>query len=72
MKKNLLIGALALLLLCGLIPRKQFLEDGGSVEYRALLYSVTDVREIGGNGPDEYREGLRVEVLGVKIFDSVE
>lgn len=72
MKKKLLCVILVLIVLLCLIPHKRFLEDGGSVEYKAILYSVTDVREIGGDGiNDEYQEGIRVKILGIKVFDNV-
>ena len=72
MKKKILIIVLVLVFLCGLIPQKRALEDGGSIEYKALLYSFTDVKEIGGDGiDDEYQEGLRVKILGITIFDIV-
>lgn len=72
LKKKLLLVILLLIVLCGLIPQKQFLEDGGSVEYKAVLYSVTDVKEIGGDGiDDKYQEGIRVKILGIKVFDNV-
>ena len=70
-KKKLLWGAL-IIILCCLIPQKHFLEDGGSVVYKAILYSVTNVREIGGNGIDsEYQEGIRIRILGIEVFDNV-
>lgn len=72
MKKKFLIGAIIVIVLIMLIPRKEYLEDGGSVEYKAVLYSVTDVKEIGGDGiEDEYQEGIRVKILGIKVFDNV-
>lgn len=66
MKKWLALALAAVLL----VPTKYGIDDGGSVEYRAVLYSVTryHVLRMDGTG---YDEGWRVEALGVELFDSL-
>ena len=41
MKKKILIIIIIILALVLLIPTPFYLKDGGSIEYRALLYTIT-------------------------------
>ena len=61
--------ALALVLL---FPIPLRLKDGGSVEYKAVLYSVTDVRRLAPEAENGYLEGTIVEILGAEVFNNVE
>ena len=65
MKKRL-VGICVVLALVLLMPVPLRLKDGGSVEYRALLYTVTDAHRL----PDQ--EGTIIEILGVEVFNNVE
>lgn len=48
--------------------------DGGTVTYKAILYSVTDWHEMTGldsdDGKTTYVEGLSIEILGIEVFDN--
>ena len=85
-KKKIIIGiviALAAVILLTPMPAI-VVKDGGSRVYKALTYKVYKyhslppiilVDEDGNpvNGDPEYRDGLRglrVEVLGIKVFDN--
>ena len=73
MKKKIVICIAVIVPLVLLIPIPMRLKDGGSVVYQAVLYSVKDVHSLN---PDMesgalYKEGIVIEVLGVKIFDNV-
>ena len=49
-------------------PLPFYLNDGGTVEYRALLYSVSKVHRLNGEGAETpYQEGTIVKLLGVEI-----
>ena len=65
MKKRV-VGICVVLALVLLMPVPLRLKDGGSVEYRALLYTVTDAHRL----PDQ--EGTIIEILGVEVFNNVE
>ena len=54
-----------------LIPIPMRLKDGGSVEYRAILYKVVDVRRIDAQSPDGYIDGTVVEILGMEVYRDV-
>ena len=48
---------------------EQYVNDGGSVEYRALLYKITDYHQIAPVGSD-YIEGIGIEILGIEVFNN--
>ena len=68
MKKKIII-IVCVLLAVMLIPKKYYLEDGGTVEYRSLLYRVSEVHRHSDGG---YDEGIEIKILGFKVYDNVE
>lgn len=71
MKKAIII-VLILVALILLFPIRGQFKDGGSVEYRAILYTVYDVHS-GYGGPDtemHYVEGTIVEILGHQVYNN--
>ena len=71
MKKALII-VLILVALVLLFPIRGQFRDGGSVEYRAILYTVYDVHSLYG-GPDtemHYVEGTIIEILGHQVYNN--
>ena len=72
--KKWLTAALVLLVLALLIPIPVRQKDGGTVEYKAVLYSVQDVHRINPdiNGEKPFLEGTVIEILGVEVFNNVE
>ena len=73
MKKWLPV-VLILLALALLIPIPVRQKDGGTVEYKAALYSVYDFHRINPdiNGEKPFLEGTVIEILGVEVFNNVE
>lgn len=58
-----------------LFPVKTQLKDGGTVQYRALLYNISKVHSVTSieeqeNGI-ELNEGLIIEILGFEIYNNV-
>ena len=70
--KKLLAGICIILALVLLIPVPLRLKDGGSVEYRAVLYSVTDVHRLAPELESGYLEGTVIEILGIEVFNNAE
>lgn len=68
MKKKIII-IVCVLLVVMLIPRKKYLEDGGTVEYKSLLYKVSKVHKLSNEG---YDVGTEIKILEIKIYDNVE
>ena len=70
MKKKLLWIAAILVILCIPIPIQR--RDGGSVEYKAALYSAVDYDADTGNPefPNQKIQGCCIEILGIKIYEK--
>ncbi len=76
MKKKVIIGICVLIVLILLFPVRLQKRDGGTVEYKALLYKVSDVHSLTTleeyeNGK-EFNEGIIIEILGIEVFNNVE
>ncbi|MBQ4560293.1 MAG: hypothetical protein IJA54_08245 [Tyzzerella sp.] len=82
MKKKMTVGIIVVCLLICLIPIPLRKKDGGSVEYKALFYSVTKYHQIVLNPETDSEEGDIVEsgfikgwgikILGVEIFNNTQ
>ena len=70
--KKLLAGICIVLALVLLIPFPVRLKDGGSVEWNAVLYSVTDVHRLPDQEGKPFLEGTVIEILGVEVFNNVD
>ena len=72
--KKLLAAICIVLALLLLVPVPIRMKDGGSVEYKAVLYSVTDVHRINPdiNSSSQFIEGTIIEIFGVEVFNNVE
>ncbi len=68
MKKKFIIIVLICILAILIIPIPSQLNDGGSVQYTAILYQITDYHRI--NMPDGYTEGVGVKILGLEVFNN--
>ena len=68
-KRFLLIVIIIIALIVLLVPIPRYLNDGGSVEYRALLYKVTDYHKLEPVGSN-YIEGIGIEILGIEVFNN--
>ncbi len=75
MKKKIIVGVIIILALILLVPIPNHLKDGGTVEYKALLYKVSKVHSLTSlkemrNGK-QYNEGTIIEILGFEIYNNV-
>lgn len=72
-KKNILIMAIIVLLIILLFPIPMKLRDGGTVEYKALLYSVTKYHKLAPeNSEKEYIDGIGIKILGKEIYNNID
>ncbi len=73
--KKILIVTTCILLLVLLFPTPLYLKDGGTVEYRAILYKVSKVHRIASDedreAGKEFYEGIIVEIFGIEVFNNV-
>lgn len=70
-KKKIIVFIIALLFILALIPIPMKLKDGGSVEYKAVLYSVTKIRRINTQSLTGYETGWEIKILGFQIYNNV-
>ncbi len=73
-KKNIVIIIVILLLIILLFPIQiNKLKDGGSIEFKTLLYSVTKYHKLAPENSDtEYIDGIGIKILGMEIFNNTE
>lgn len=76
--KKFIIALIIIVVLILLIPIPYHLKDGGTVEYKALLYKISKVHklisleEMKEEGKiKEYDEGIIIEILGFEIYNNV-
>ncbi len=69
MKKAKLIAIIVIALIL-LFPDTTKRADGGTIEYQAILYSVTKWHRISILGPDFYKIGTEIKIFGITIFDN--
>lgn len=68
MKKKVII-LICVILVIMLIPVRLQLKDGGTVEYKSILYKISKVHRLIDNGFDI---GTEIRIFGFKVFDNVE
>ncbi len=70
-KRNILIIAIIVLLVILLFPIPMKLKDGGSIEFKALLYSVTKYHKLAlENSEKGYIDGVGIKILGMEIINT--
>ena len=75
MKKKAILIVCVLLAIVLLFPIPMRLRDGGTVQYKAILYTVSDVHSLATvedqEAGKEFNEGIIIEILGFEIFNNV-
>lgn len=73
MKERLLKAAAVLVAAILFFPMPLQKKDGGTVEYKALLYSVQNVHRLNPDPQgEEFIEGTIIEIFGIEIFNNVD
>ena len=71
-QKKILILCIVVILVVVLtilsIPKKYYLTDGGTVEYKAAIWEYRKVNEMVTDG---YRKGSQFKLFGIKLYDNV-
>ena len=70
-KKVIIVSIVALIMLVLLIPRPRYLNDGGTVEYKAVLYNITKLHKLNEYSPTGYDEGTKIEILGIEVYNDI-
>ena len=71
MKKKILIAVIVIILLVLLIPIPMRLKDGGTIEYKALIYTISKVHRLNHNSKSGYDNGLIIKIFGKEIYNNV-
>lgn len=69
-KKIIIIVAIVLFVLM-LIPIPMRLKDGGSIEYRAILYKYTKIHRLSEQSSTGYEDGWELKILGIYVGGEV-
>lgn len=70
-RKKLIIGSIVLLGFILLIPRPIALNDGGTIEFKAIIYKITKVHKLVLEENASYQDGIKIELFGKEIFTDV-
>ena len=63
MKKKLIIVSIIIIALILLIPIPMKLKDGGSIEFKAILYKITKYHRLSSTEEDvKYIDGIAIEI----------
>lgn len=68
--KKIIIGIIIGIAVILLFPIPLSLKDGGSIEFKAILYSITKYHQINHEVDDGYVDGIELKVLGRKVLDT--
>lgn len=71
MKKGYSILLIVIILLVLLIPRPKYLNDGGTVEYKSLIYKISVVHRLNKYSETKYDDGVIVEILGLQVYNNL-
>ena len=75
MKKKLVAILCVVIALILLVPIPGTLKDGGTKEYTAILYKISDVHALTSLEDmakgKEFYEGIIVEILGFEVYNNV-
>ena len=74
MKKKVLIGLTIIVLVILLFPRRNTLNNGGTIEYKSVVYKVSKVHryKIDGKYNNNFENGIIIELFGKEIYNNVE
>ena len=72
MKKKIIIIAIVILLLILLMPFRTVLKDGGTKQYKSILYKITKLHRLNEASPTGYDEGLIIKIFGKEIYNNVQ
>ena len=71
MKKKILIAVIVIILLVLLVPIPMRSKDGGTIEYKALIYTISKVHRLNHNSKSGYDNGLIIKIFGKEIYNNV-
>lgn len=70
-KKRIIIIVAIIIFIIMLIPIPIRLKDGGSVEYKAMLYKYTKIHRLSEKSATGYEDGWELRILGVQVGGEI-
>ena len=70
-KKKIIIITVIVIFVLILIPIKDRLYDGGSTEYKAILYKYTKIHRISQTSSTGYEDGWELKILGKQVGGEI-
>ncbi len=67
MKKKIIIIVSIVVFVLMLLPIPNRLKDGGSVEYKAVLYQYTKIHSLNEHSVTGYADGWELYILGIRV-----
>ena len=71
MKKKMIVVVIIVVLLILIVPIPMYLNDGGTVEYKALTYKISKVHRLVYEPETKYEDGIIIEILGFELYNNV-
>ncbi len=69
-KKKIIIITVIVIFVLMLIPIKDRLYDGGSTEYKAILYKYTKIHRLSETSSTGYEDGWELKILGIRVGEK--
>ena len=66
-KKSRILWIIVVILLILLIPIPVRLKDGGSIEYKAIIYTYTKIHRLNETSQTGYEEGWELKIFGIQV-----
>ena len=70
-KKNIILLVAIVIFILMLIPIPMRLKDGGSVEYKAILYKYTKIHRLSEKSSTGYEDGWNLKILGFHVGGEI-
>lgn len=72
MKKKIILFIVIIAILVLLVPIPFKLKDGGSIEFKALLYTVTKYHRLNMETETGFQDGFGIKILGMEIYNNLD
>ncbi len=71
MKKKVILFIVIIVALILLVPIPFKLKDGGTIEFKALLYTITKYHKLDIESEAGFQDGLGIKILGMEVYNNL-
>lgn len=71
MKKKIILFIVIIAILVLLVPIPFKLKDGGSIEFKTLLYTITKYHRLDMESETGFQDGLGIKILGMEVYNNL-